>query len=126
MKSHIAWLDKQISTLDDDLGKRLRTSDAWKAQDDLLRGIARLVRVAPLANGSGKRRGKRFAWGGQADVRAVLYMATVSAIRCSPAIKAFADRLKQAGKPAKVVIVACMRKPRTIMKPWSRTTPLGT
>ena len=39
LKSHIAWLDKQIATLDDDLTKRLRTFEAWKAQDDLLRGI---------------------------------------------------------------------------------------
>jgi transposase len=53
-------------------------------------------------------------------------MATVSAIRCNPVIKAFADRLKQAGKPAKVVIVACMRKLLTIMNamlknnaPWN-------
>jgi len=141
LKSHIAWLDRQIATLDDDLGKRRRASDAWKAKDDLLRGIpgvgvvtsltmtakcpelgqlnrqriAKLVGVAPLANDSGKHRGKRFVWGGRADVRAVLYTATVSAIRCNPVIKAFADRLKQAGKPAKVVIVACMRKLLTIM-----------
>jgi transposase len=141
VKSHITWLDRQIATLDDDLGKRLRASDAWKAQDDLLRGIpgvgavtsltmtakcpelgqlnrqriAKLVGVAPLANDSGKHRGKRFVWGGRADVRAALYMATVSAIRCNPAIRPFADRLKQAGKPAKVVIVACMRKLLTIM-----------
>ncbi|MGH8603839.1 MAG: IS110 family transposase, partial [Gammaproteobacteria bacterium] len=43
------------------------------------------------------------------------YMAAVSAIRCNSEIKAFAERLKQAGKPAKVVIVACMRKLLTIM-----------
>ena len=42
-------------------------------------------------------------------------MATVSAIRCNTAIKVFADRLKQTGKPTKVVIVACMRKLLTIM-----------
>lgn len=155
LKKHIAWLDKQITSLDDDLTKRLRTSDAWRTKDDLLQGIpgvgavtsvtllakcpelgqlnrreiAKLTGVAPLANDSGKHRGKRFVWGGRADVRAVLYMATVSAIRCNPAIKAFADRLKQAGKPAKVVIVACMRKLLTIMNamlknnaPWTAKT----
>lgn len=155
LKKHIAWLDKQITSLDDDLAKRLRTSDAWRTKDDLLQGIpgvgavtsvtllakcpelgqlnrreiAKLTGVAPLANDSGKHRGKRFVWGGRADVRAVLYMATVSAIRCNPAIKAFADRLKQAGKPAKVVIVACMRKLLTIMNamlknnaPWTAKT----
>jgi len=79
------------------------------------REIAALSGVAPLANDSGKHRGKRFIWGGRADVCAVLYMAAVSAIRCNSEIKAFAERLKQAGKPAKVVIVACMRKLLTIM-----------
>ena len=77
--------------------------------------MAMLIGVAPLAHDSGKHRGKRFIWGGRTDVRAVLYMATVSAIRCNPTIKAFANRLKEAGKPAKVVIVACMRKLLTIM-----------
>jgi transposase len=139
--AHIAWLDKCIVKLDDDLSKRLRASDAWRTKDDLLQGIpgvgaitsltmlakcpelgdmnrreiAALVGVAPRANDSGKHRGKRFVWGGRADVRAVLYMATVSAIRCNHDIKAFAARLKQAGKPAKVIIVACMRKLLTIM-----------
>jgi transposase len=141
LKAHIAWLDKQIAKLDDDLTKGLRASEVWRAKDDLLRGIpgvgavtsltllakcpelgvlnrreiAKLTGVAPLANDSGRHRGKRFIWGGRADVRAVLYMAAVSAIRCNPAIRAFADRLKRAGKPPKVVIVACMRKLLTIM-----------
>lgn len=152
LTAHIAWLDKRIVDLDDDLTRRLRSSDVWRAKDDLLRSIpgvgavttltmlakcpelgalnrreiAKLTGVAPLADDSGKHRGKRFIWGGRADVRAVLYMATVSAIRCNPVIKAFAERLTQAGKPAKVVIVACMRKLLTIMNtmvknnaPWN-------
>lgn len=152
LNQHIAWLDKRITELDDDLTKRLRESDAWRAKDDLLRSIpgvgavttttmlakcpelgtlnrreiAALTGVAPLANDSGKHRGRRFVWGGRADVRAVLYMATVSAMRCNAVIKAFAERLKQAGKPPKVVIVACMRKLLTIMNsmlknntPWN-------
>lgn len=152
LNKHIAWLDKQIIELDNDLTKSLRESDVWRAKDDLLRGIpgvgavttrtmlakcpelgtlnrreiAALTGVAPLANDSGKHRGKRFVWGGRADVRAVLYMATVSAIRCNDPIKAFAERLKKAGKPPKVVIVACMRKLLTIMNsmlknntPWN-------
>ena len=90
------------------------------------REIAALTGVAPLAKDSGKHRGKRFVWGGRADVRAVLYMATVSAMRFNSSIKAFAERLKLAGKPGKVVIVACMRKLLTIMnamiknnRPWN-------
>jgi len=152
LKRHIAWLDKQITSVDNDLNKRLRESEVWRAKDDLLRGIpgvgavttltllakcpelgtlnrreiAALTGVAPLANDSGKHRGRRFIWGGRADVRAVLYMAAISAIRCNNIIKAFADRLKKAGKPPKVVIVACMRKLLTIMNamlknntPWN-------
>jgi len=153
LTKHIVWLDKQIAQIDTDLTKRLRGSDVWRTKDDLLRSIpgvgavttltmlakcpelgtlnrreiAALNGVAPLANDSGKHRGKRFIWGGRADVRAVLYMATVSAIRCNDTIKAFAERLKKEGKPPKVVIVACMRKLLTIMNsmlknntPWNQ------
>lgn len=79
------------------------------------REIAALAGVAQLANDSGKHRGKRNVWGGRADVRVVLYMATISAMKCNPLIKEFAARLKAAGKPSKVVIVACMRKLLTIV-----------
>ena len=152
LNKHIAWLDKRIAEIDTDLIIRLRKSDLWRTKDDLLRGIpgvgavttltmlakcpelgklnrreiAALIGIAPLANDSGKHRGKRFIWGGRADVRAVLYMATVSAIQHNEAIKTFADRLKKSGKPPKVVIVACMRKLLTIMNamlknntPWN-------
>ena len=152
LTKHIVWLDRQIAEIDSDLNKCLRESDAWKAKDDLLRGIpgvgavttltmlakcpelgalnrreiAALTGVAPLANDSGKHRGKRFIWGGRAEVRAVLYMAAISAMRCNETIKAFAERLKKAGKPPKVVIVACMRKLLIIMNammknntPWN-------
>lgn len=141
LKKHITWLDRQIGASDIDLTQRLRTSDVWRVKDDLLqsipgvgavttltllakcpelgllnrREIAKLTGVAPLANDSGNHRGKRFIWGGRSDVRTVLYMAALSAIRCNPVIKTFADRLKRAGKPPKVVIVACMRKLLTIM-----------
>lgn len=152
LNKHIAWLDKQIAEIDTDLTKRLRGSDIWRTKDDLLRGIpgvgpvttltmlakcpelgklnrreiAALIGVAPLANDSGKHCGKRFVWGGRADVRAVLYMATVSAIKHNDSIKAFAERLRKTGKPPKVVIVACMRKLLTMMNsmlknntPWN-------
>lgn len=152
LKRHIAWLDKRIEEIETDLRQRLRASPAWRAKDDLLRsipgvgdttsatllaklpelgaldrkGIAALAGLAPLANDSGKQRGRRVIWGGRSDVRCVLYMSTVAAIRCNPVLRAFADRLKAAGKPAKVVIVACMRKLLSIMNamlksnlPWN-------
>jgi transposase len=77
--------------------------------------IAKLVGVAPLANDSGRRQGKRQTWGGRAEVRAVLYMATLSAIAHNPVIRAFHRRLIGAGKLPKVAIVACMRKLLTIL-----------
>ena len=84
------------------------------------RQISKLVGVAPLADDSGKRTGKRRVWGGRSDVRAVLYMATLSAIRYNPAIKVFHSRLVAAGKPKKVAIVACMRKMLTILNAMLR------
>jgi transposase len=72
--------------------------------------IAALVGVAPYDCDSGKLKGVRSIWGGRANVRNVLYMAALSAARHNPALKAFAERLKTAGKEPKVIIVAVMRK----------------
>lgn len=79
------------------------------------RTVCALVGVAPLNDDSGKIRGKRFIRGGRASVRSVLYMATIAAIRFNPVIRKFAQRLKQAGKLNKVIIVACMRKLLSIL-----------
>ena len=84
------------------------------------RQIAKLVGVAPLADDSGNRKGPRRVWGGRSEVRAVLYMATLSAIRHNPVIKVFHSRLIEAGKPKKVAIVACMRKLLTILNAMLR------
>jgi transposase len=84
------------------------------------RQIGKLVGVAPLANDSGRRQGKRRIWGGRAEVRAVLYMATTVAMRHNPVIRAFYERLLAAGKPKKVAIVACMRKLLTILNAMLR------
>ena len=84
------------------------------------RQIAKLVGVAPLADDSGRRKGPRRIWGGRSEVRAVAYMATLSAIQHNPVIKVFHSRLIAAGKPKKVVIVACMRKLLTILNAMLR------
>ena len=88
------------------------------------RQIAKLVGVAPLADDSGPRKGKRRIWGGRADVRAVVYMATLAAIQHNPVIKVFHSRLIAAGKPKKVAIVACMRKLLTILNAMLRDQAL--
>jgi len=136
LDEHIAWLRARVADLDGDLARELRTSPLWRAEAELLRSvkgvgpvlaatliadlpelgtldrhqIAALVGVAPLARDSGKRRGERHIWGGRGDVRAVLYMAALSAVRHNPPIQAFYDRLLAHGKPFKVAITACMRK----------------
>jgi len=79
------------------------------------RCIAALVGVAPFNCDSGQQRGQRHIWGGRAAVRAVLYMAAVSGTRHNPVLRAFYRRLRDAGKPAKVALVATMRKLLTIV-----------
>jgi transposase len=133
----VAVLDRQIAALEQDLDRAVRDSPVWQAKERLLRsvpgigpvvartllaelpelgtlnrqGVAALAGLAPLNADSGQRRGKRRTWGGRAPVRAALYMAAVSAIRCNAPIRALYRRLhKQGGKPKKVALVACMRK----------------
>jgi transposase len=79
------------------------------------RTVCALVGVAPFADDSGPRRGKRVIRGGRASVRSVLYMASIAAMRFNPIIRRFAQRLKQTGKLNKVIIVACMRKLLSIL-----------
>ena len=84
------------------------------------RAIAKLVGVAPLANDSGDRRGKRSIWGGRSKVRSTVYMAALVAMRHNTVIKTFYDRLVAAGKPKKVALVACIRKLLTILNAMLR------
>lgn len=79
------------------------------------RRIAALVGVAPLNRDSGQKRGQRCIWGGRANVRRTLYMATLTAVRYNPALKACYERLLVAGKRKKVALVACMRKLLTML-----------
>lgn len=144
---HIRWLDERIGSLDIDLTNRLRTSAVWQVKAKLLhsvpgvgkvtvmmllsrlpelgtlnrRAIAALVGLAPFADDSGKRKGQRFICGGRAEVRGVLYMATLTATRHNATIKAFFERLIAKGKPFKVVMVACMRKLLTILNIMIKT-----
>ena len=129
-------LDLQIELLDRKIRELINSDDDFKNLDKVLRSapgvgpvlsstlvaevselgttdrkqISALVGVAPFDHDSGNFRGKRSIRGGRTQVRNVLYMATVAAIRCNPVLKDFADRLAKKGKPAKVIIVACMRK----------------
>jgi transposase len=134
IKSVLRTLDKQLEAVDGEIDDHMERH--FKPQRTLLdtvkgvgpvtiltltaalpelgklgrRQISKLVGVAPLADESGPRKGKRRIWGGRANVRAVLYMAALVATRHNPAIKVFYKRLLAAGKLKKVAIVACMRK----------------
>ncbi len=158
LDAHVVWLSQQIAALDAEVDQTLRQSPVWREKETLLRSIpgigpivartlfgelpeqgtlnrqevAALVGVAPLNQDSGRHQGKRRTWGGRAAVRAALYMAAVTATRHNPVIRALYRRLHdQAGKPAKVALVACMRKLLTIANailreglPWSAKAAL--
>lgn len=71
---------------------------------------ASLLGVAPFDRDSGQWKGQRFISGGRARPRRMLYLAALSARRCDAGLKAFAEQLAACGKPAKLVLVALMRK----------------
>lgn len=79
------------------------------------RRVAALVGVAPLNRDSGQMRGQRSIWGGRAEVRRTLYMATLTAVRYNPVLKPYYEHLLAAGKRKKVALVACMRKLLTML-----------
>jgi transposase len=74
------------------------------------RQIAKLVGVAPMNRDSGQGSGQRRIRGGRSPVRVALYMATLSAVRWDPLMKAHYQQLRERGKLGKVALVACMRK----------------
>jgi transposase len=141
IKKHIVWMEEERAEIDKELGNQLRNSVVWREKEKLLRSvpgvgpvttitllaelpelglldrkkIASLVGVAPFNCDSGQKRGKRAIWGGRAYVRTTLYMATLSATRFNVVIREMYTRLRKAGKPSKVAIVACMRKLLTIL-----------
>lgn len=147
IRSHLQWLDRQLSAVGRDLDDTIRKSPLWRAKEDVLRSvpgvgpivsrtllgqlpdlgrlnrkrIAALVGVAPLARDSGTYRGARLVWGGRAPVRAALYMSALVATRRNPVIQLFYERLVAAGKPKKVALVACMHKLLTILNAMMRT-----
>lgn len=81
---------------------------------------APLVGVAPFARDSGVWRGPRRIAGERSQLRRALYMATLTATRHNPVIRAFYERLLAAGKLKKVALLACMRKLLTILNAMVR------
>lgn len=142
----IQTLTRQIAELDAAIKKLIDSDDHFKDLDRLLRTVPgigpvasatlvaqmpelgktdrrqapALLGVVPYNHDSGKLKGQRSIFGGRVEPRCVTYMATLSAIRCNPIIKPFAERLRSKGKKAKVVIVACMRKLITLINAMLR------
>lgn len=134
--AHIGFLGTQIADLDKQIAARIGRDEALERRAALLCSIpgigavtaavliaempelgsignkqaAALAGVAPFVRASGQMRGQAHIAGGRLSVRCALYMATISAIRANPPIKAFYRRLRDQGKPAKLAIVAAMRK----------------
>ena len=141
VQEHLNWLKKEIKKLDQEIEQFIDHHPDFKKKDALLQSvpgigiitsskliadvpelgqcdrkeIAALVGIAPFNRDSGFKSGSRSIKGGRGDVRHILYMATLSATRHNPVIKAFYQRLRNAGKKKKVALVACMRKLLTIL-----------
>ena len=140
-------INKEIKSHDKQISKLLESDDDWRNKMELLetvpgvgrvtsstliaelpelgelnrKKIASLVGLAPYNCESGTMKGRQAIIGGRRTVRAALYMATLSATKYEPTIAAFAKRLKDQGKPPKLVLTACMRKLITILNSMIKT-----
>ena len=134
-------LRAELAELNTEIDETVRGSPLWREKEDLLssvpgvgpgtvstmlaelpelgsldrRKIAALAGLAPFTRQSGKWRGKSFIGGGRASVRAALFMAAMSAMRWNPTLRAFHQRLRTAGKPKMVALIAVARKLLTIL-----------
>lgn len=158
LEAHIAYLKRQIEELDQAISQAITADPTLAPRDDLLRTIpgvgpqtsamlvgllpelgslsgkriAALAGLAPRARDSGTVRGVRHIFGGRGSVRRALYMSAVSGIRFNAVLRTFYARLRAAGKPGKVAIVATARKLLTIAnamirdaKPWAPNMAAG-
>lgn len=133
---HLAYLRQLLTDLDQDIHDAIRRTPLWHEKAEILQSFggvgpkvsasliadlpelgslpgtkaSALAGLAPMNRDSGLYRGKRKIQGGRPAVRQALYMAALSAARHNPVIRAFYQRLRQAGKPPKVALTACMRK----------------
>jgi transposase len=146
IERHVVYLERELDDIDDELQRQVAKTPAWQADVGLYctvpgigralatsvvahlpeigrlsgRQISKLVGIAPLADDSGKRHGKRRIWGGRASVRRSLYLATLVAVRFNPPMRDVYERLVASGKPKKVAIVACMRKLLVVLNAMKR------
>ncbi len=136
IKEHIVWLGRQLDVVKREIQDLIASDAEMRRTAKLLqtvpgvgptiaatlvaelpelghaspKRVASLAGLAPFARDSGVFRGKRCIAGGRPVVRRALYMAVMVGLRFDYDIKRIYDRFKQAGKPAKVAITACMRR----------------
>ena len=137
---HLAFLDAEIEALEATIAKLIAAEPALKRHAQLLvsmpgvgprvsaclmalmpelgqrspKTIAALAGLAPINRDSGLRRGQRAIRGGRKRVRDALYMAAVAAARSNSRFRADYRRLRNAGKPAKLALIAIARKLLTV------------
>ena len=136
LKEVIALFNRQLKALAAEIAALISVDPVWAALDKTIRSvkgvadravtyiladlpeigtisnkaIAKLVGLAPLANDSGKRTGKRPVRGGRAIVRSVLYLVADIARRYDPDLASFRERLIAQGKSKMVIRIALARK----------------
>ncbi len=154
----LAYLRQLLKDLDRDIQGAIRRTPLWHEKADILQSFlgvgpkvsaclvadmpelgtlpknkaSALAGLAPMNRDSGQYRGHRQIQGGRPAVRQALYMAALVASRHNPVIKEFYQRLRQAGKPPKVALTACMRKLLVILNAmlknrtyWNPQLPLA-
>jgi transposase len=140
LEKHIAWINREIKSVEADLDRRVAANPQWAEVDRILQSIpglgpqtarllighlpelgqvnrktiGHLVGVAPIANDSGTTEGPRHIVGGRKQVRNGLYMAALVACRFNPIGKALYRRLRERGKSAKAALIAVAHKLLTI------------
>jgi transposase len=155
---HLAYLRQLLKDLDREILDSIRRTPMWHENSDILQSftgvgpkvsasliadlpelgtlpgpkVSALAGLAPMNRDSGQYRGQRKIQGGRPAVRQALYMAALVASHHNPVIKEFYQRLRQAGKPAKVALTACMRKLLVILNAmlknrtyWNPQLPLA-
>ena len=142
----VGMLEKELAGLDADIDDAVRGSPAWREKEDLLasvpgigttiartliadlpelgtlsrKQVAALAGLAPFARQSGQWRGRSFIGGGRASVRTALFMGALVAMRHNPVLKGLFERLRSAGKPKMVALIAVARKLLTILNAMVR------
>lgn len=152
VEKHLRWLHKELESIENQIKQEIRQSPIWREKERIVssfkgvgpisactlitllpelgqlnrKKISALVGLAPFNRDSGYSKGKRSIFGGRAEVRKLLYMNALVAIRYNPQIRDFYNRLTKQGKPFKVAMTACMHKILIILNTMMKNKVLWT